>query len=89
MVQEALTNVLKHAGADTSTEVALEYGPRGLTVTVDDDGRGAAPDPGTAGAGQGITGMTERVRLYDGTVVAAPRIGGGYRVEAFIPYTQA
>ncbi len=89
VVQEALTNVLKHAGADTSTEVALEYGPRGLTVTVDDDGRGAAPDPGTAGAGQGITGMTERVRLYDGTVVAAPRIGGGYRVEAFIPYTQA
>ncbi|WP_104117985.1 sensor histidine kinase [Arthrobacter sp. B1805] len=89
VIQESLTNVLKHAGADTTTEVALDYGPRGLTITVDDDGRGAAPDPTTAGAGQGITGMTERVRLYDGTVVAGPRTGGGYRVEAFIPYTQA
>ncbi|MHA7219834.1 sensor histidine kinase [Arthrobacter sp. MDT1-48-3] len=88
-VQESLTNVLKHAGSATSTEVSLEYGPRGLTITVDDDGRGAAPDPATAGAGQGIIGMTERVRLYDGTVSAAPRTGGGYRVEAFIPYTQA
>ncbi|MDN4611244.1 sensor histidine kinase [Arthrobacter burdickii] len=89
VVQESLTNVLKHAGSATSTEVSLEYGPRGLTITVDDDGRGAAPDPATAGAGQGIIGMTERVRLYDGTVSAAPRSGGGYRVEAFIPYTQA
>ncbi|MFJ6002545.1 sensor histidine kinase [Arthrobacter sp. NPDC092385] len=89
VVQESLTNVLKHAGADTSTEVVLDYGPRGLTITVDDDGRGAAPDPATAGAGQGITGMTERVRLYDGTVSAAPRAGGGYRVDAFIPYTEA
>ncbi|BBE23128.1 two-component sensor histidine kinase [Arthrobacter sp. MN05-02] len=89
VVQESLTNVLKHAGSATSTEVSLEYGPRGLTITVDDDGRGAAPDPATAGAGQGIVGMTERVRLYDGTVSAAPRTGGGYRVEAFIPYTQA
>ncbi|MHA7262908.1 sensor histidine kinase [Arthrobacter sp. TMN-37] len=89
VVQEALTNVLKHAGAQTTAEVALEYGPRGLTITVDDDGRGAASDPSTAGAGMGITGMTERVRLYDGTVSAAPRTGGGYRVEAFIPYTQA
>ena len=89
VVQESLTNVLKHAGADTTTEVTLDYGPRGLTVMIDDDGRGAAPDPTTAGAGAGITGMTERVRLYDGTVSAAPRTGGGYRVEAFIPYTQA
>ncbi|MEG9248624.1 histidine kinase [Arthrobacter sp. Soc17.1.1.1] len=89
VVQESLTNVLKHAGSRTTTEVTLEYGARGLAVTVDDDGRGAAPDPATAGAGQGIIGMTERVRLYDGTVSAAPRTGGGYRVEAFIPYTQA
>ncbi|OUM39663.1 sensor histidine kinase [Arthrobacter sedimenti] len=89
VVQESLTNVLKHAGSATSTEVSLEYGPRGLIITVDDDGRGAAPDPATAGAGQGIIGMTERVRLYDGTVSAAPRTAGGYRVQAFIPYTQA
>ncbi|WP_104178926.1 sensor histidine kinase [Arthrobacter sp. B0490] len=88
VVQESLTNVLKHAGAHTTTEVTLEFGARGLGITVDDDGRGAAPDPATAGTGQGIIGMTERVRLYDGTVSAAPRTGGGYRVEAFIPYTQ-
>ena len=89
VIQEALTNVLKHAGLDTTTEVTIDHGPRGLTITVDDDGRGAAPDPSTKGAGQGIMGMTERVRLYDGTVRAAPRTGGGYRVEAFIPYTEA
>ncbi|THJ66276.1 sensor histidine kinase [Arthrobacter echini] len=87
VVQESLTNVLKHAGENSTTEVSLDYGGRGLTVAVDDDGRGAAPLPGTAGAGQGITGMSERVRLYDGVVTAAPRVGGGYRVEAFIPYT--
>ena len=89
VIQEALTNVIKHAGVDTTTEVTLDYNSRGLAITVDDDGRGAAPDPNTKGAGQGITGMSERVRLYDGTVRAAPRTGGGYRVEAFIPYTQA
>jgi signal transduction histidine kinase len=89
VVQEALTNVLKHAGPQTAAEVTLAYGPRGLTITVDDDGRGAAADPSTAGARLGITGMTERVRLYDGTVAAAPRPGGGFRVEAFLPYTEA
>ncbi|MHA7281884.1 sensor histidine kinase [Arthrobacter sp. TMS2-4] len=88
VVQEALTNVLRHAGAATTADVVLDHGPRGLRITVDDDGRGAAADPATAGAGQGILGMTERVRLYDGSVAAAPRPGGGYRVEAFIPYTQ-
>ncbi len=89
VVQEALTNVLKHAGPQTTAEVTLNYGPRGLSITVDDDGRGAAADPATAGAGLGITGMSERVRLYDGTVSAAPRSGGGFRVEAFLPYTEA
>ena len=88
VVQEALTNVLRHAGAATTADVVLDHGPRGLSITVDDDGRGAAADPATAGAGQGILGMTERVRLYDGSVAAAPRTGGGYRVEAFIPYTR-
>ncbi|TDK24539.1 sensor histidine kinase [Arthrobacter crusticola] len=89
VVQEALTNVLKHAGPQAAAEVTLAYGPRGLSITVDDDGRGAAADPATAGARLGITGMTERVRLYDGTVSAAPRPGGGFRVEVFLPYTEA
>ncbi len=88
VVQESLTNVLKHAGADSTTEITLDYGARGLNLSIDDDGRGAAALPATVGAGQGITGMSERVRLYDGIVTAAPRTGGGYRVEAFIPYTR-
>lgn len=89
VVQEALTNVLKHAGPNTAAEVRLEWTGKGLELQVDDDGRGADADPATAGAGQGIVGMTERLALYDGTVRAAPRAGGGFRVQAFIPYTEA
>ncbi|MER2136101.1 MAG: histidine kinase [Arthrobacter sp.] len=103
VVQEALTNVLKHAGPQAQARVDLAWIPRGLSVTVRDDGRGAGADqsqtPGGAspetknrqgpGAGQGINGMRERVALYDGTLEAAPAPGGGFRVAAFIPYTEA
>ncbi|WP_028280690.1 histidine kinase [Arthrobacter sp. H5] len=89
VIQESLTNVLKHAGPNTSASVLLAWGAKGLDLTIDDDGRGAAPDPATAGAGQGIKGMAERLKLYDGTVDPGSRAGGGYRVHAFIPYTEA
>lgn len=89
VVQEGLTNVLKHAGPNASAQVLLEWTGRGLQIRIDDDGRGAGADPATAGSGQGITGMTERLSLYDGTVEAAPKPGGGFRVHAFIPYTEA
>ena len=103
VIQESLTNVLKHAGPDTHAEVYLEWTPRGLALQVRDDGRGAAADvpvpgetgglkdiPGVQGAqGQGIKGMAERVALYDGSLEAAPAAGGGFRVAAFIPYTEA
>lgn len=97
VVQESLTNVLKHAGPQTHAEVDLQWTPRGLEIQVRDDGRGAAADaaaPGGAGNtagshGQGIKGMTERVALYDGSLIAAPAAGGGFRVAAFIPYTEA
>lgn len=89
VVQESLTNVLKHAGPNASAQVLLEWTGRGLQIRIDDDGRGAGADPGTAGSGQGITGMAERLSLYDGTVEAAPKPGGGFRVHAFIPYTEA
>jgi signal transduction histidine kinase len=89
VVQEALTNVLKHAGPATAAEVQLNWTAKGLELRIDDDGRGADADPATAGAGQGIVGMTERLALYDGSVRAAPRPGGGFRVQAFIPYTEA
>lgn len=97
VVQESLTNVLKHAGPQTHAEVDLQWTPRGLEIQVRDNGRGAAADaaaPGGAGNtggshGQGIKGMTERVALYDGSLIAAPAAGGGFRVAAFIPYTEA
>ena len=101
VVQEALTNVLKHAGPQARATVDLDWTPRGLGITVTDDGRGAGADPAqngtshkdgasrTPGAGQGIVGMKERVALYDGTLEAAPAPGGGFRVAAFIPYTEA
>ncbi|MGW3958582.1 sensor histidine kinase [Amycolatopsis sp. NPDC005003] len=79
VVQEALTNVAKHAGAKTVV-VRLGYGADELSVQVDDDGRG-----GTAPAGNGIRGMAERARVLGGELTAAPREGGGYRVRARLP----
>ncbi|MEQ0561744.1 sensor histidine kinase [Amycolatopsis sp. NEAU-NG30] len=79
VVQEALTNVAKHAGAKTVV-VRLGYGDGELSVQVDDDGRG-----GTAPPGNGIRGMAERARALGGEVTAAPRAGGGYRVHARLP----
>ncbi len=89
VVQEGLTNVLKHAGPGASAQVRLDWTVRGLELQINDDGRGAAADPATAGSRQGLTGMAERLALYDGTVEAAPRTGGGFAVRAFIPYTEA
>ncbi|MEV7648705.1 histidine kinase [Arthrobacter sp. NPDC089319] len=89
VVQEGLTNVLKHAGPGASAEVRLAWSVRGLELQINDDGRGAAADPATAGSQQGLTGMAERLALYDGTVEAAPRTGGGFSVRAFIPYTES
>ncbi|SFW66850.1 sensor histidine kinase [Amycolatopsis australiensis] len=79
VVQEALTNVAKHAGAKTVV-VRLGYGTDALSVQVDDDGRG-----GDAPPGNGIRGMAERARALGGEVTAAPREDGGYRVRARLP----
>jgi signal transduction histidine kinase len=80
IVQEALTNTLKHAGPGARALVELSYGESSLRVTVTDDGRGAAA--ANDGRGQGILGMRERVALYNGTLSAGPRPGGGFRVVA-------
>ncbi|WP_415857228.1 sensor histidine kinase, partial [Sinomonas sp. G460-2] len=88
VVQESLTNVLKHAGPRASARVTQEWTTRGLQLEIADDGRGAASDP-TSGNGQGLRGMAERVALYDGAVDASPLPGGGFSVRAFIPYTEA
>jgi signal transduction histidine kinase len=82
IVQEALTNALKHAG-DATAEVRLSFGAQWLVVEVFDTGRG--PAPGGRSVGHGLVGMRERVSLYGGTLRTGPRPGGGYRVYARIP----
>jgi signal transduction histidine kinase len=89
IVQEALTNVTRHAGSASAT-VRLGYGPDDVTVQVDDDGRGAASAAtATAGSGQGIAGMRERARSLGGDLEAGPRPGGGFRVRARLPVNGA
>lgn len=84
IVQESLTNVLKHAGPAAAT-VELEFSDD-VAVTVTDDGRGAsAALAGIPGAGRGTTGMRERVAALGGKLSAGPKPGGGYRVHATIP----
>jgi signal transduction histidine kinase len=82
IVQEALTNVLKHAGPGTAVEVEVRVGSRVVTLEVSDDGHGATPLPGS---GHGLVGMRERVQLLGGTLQAAVRPGGGFRVHAVLP----
>ncbi|GAB2612318.1 histidine kinase [Streptomyces capparidis] len=80
IVQEALTNVVKHAGASrAAVEVVRE--PGALRVAVTDDGRGGA----AAGGGYGILGMTERARSVGGTLRAGPGPHGGFAVAATLP----
>jgi signal transduction histidine kinase len=84
IVQESLTNVMKHAGPATAT-VELDFSGT-IAVTVTDDGRGAsAALAGPPGAGRGTAGMRERVAALGGQLSAGPRPGGGYRVHATIP----
>jgi signal transduction histidine kinase len=82
IVQEALTNVVKHAGPAPKAEVRLSNGNRVLEIEVTDRGVGVSTLPG---AGQGLVGMRERAALLRGTFEAGPRPGGGFRVMARIP----
>lgn len=84
IVQEALTNVIRHAAADHAT-VTLSYSPEVLEVTVLDDGRGPSRVNGSSG-GHGLVGMRERVTLFGGRLETGPRgEGDGYRVHASLP----
>ena len=87
IVQEALTNVLKHGGPNASARVELAYEPTQIRVSVLDTGRGAVVKPAPAGSGNGLIGMRERVDAYGGEVSAGPRSGGGYAVIATLPLT--
>jgi signal transduction histidine kinase len=85
IVQEGLTNTLKHAGPGARTSVQLDYGQEMLTVVVSDDGRGATATAGTD-PGHGLVGMRQRASISGGTVTAGPKAGGGYEVIARLPY---
>jgi signal transduction histidine kinase len=85
IVQEGLTNTLKHAGPGAQTSVLLDYGREMLTVVVTDDGRGAGLAPGSD-PGHGLIGMRQRASISGGTVNAGPKVGGGYEVIARLPY---
>jgi signal transduction histidine kinase len=86
VVQEALTNVVKHA-AGARADVAVEYRSQSLHVEVVDTG--GAPSPAARdGGGRGLIGLRERLAIYGGAVTAGPDPGGGYRVRADIPLEQ-
>ncbi|MFC2153146.1 sensor histidine kinase [Actinomycetota bacterium] len=82
IVQEALTNVLKHAGPDSEAEVRLSTDAGMLTIEVNDKGSGDTTLPGS---GHGLIGMRERAALLGGTFEAGPRPGGGFRIRASLP----
>jgi signal transduction histidine kinase len=82
IVQEALTNSVRHSGGKTAT-VQVSYAPDALTISVDDDGT-AGRGAGLC-VGNGLAGMTERARALGGTLEAGPRAGGGFRVLARLP----
>jgi signal transduction histidine kinase len=89
IVQEALTNVLKHAGP-ARAEVTVGCAPSAVTIEVTDDGPGNPASPavkgaGEVGEGQGLAGMRERVAVFGGDLRAGPRPGGGFTVCARLP----
>ena len=86
IVQEALTNVVKHAGP-AHAQVAIRYRDQDVTVEVIDDGRGVAAVAGNGGrgTGHGLMGMAERVAAFGGDLEVGPRPGGGFRVAARLP----
>ncbi|MHB8398730.1 MAG: sensor histidine kinase [Candidatus Limnocylindrales bacterium] len=88
LVQEALTNVRKHAPT-SHAEVRVCYEPDRIRIEVSDDGgpSGAVRDPArnTSGPGHGLIGMRERVQMYEGRMQAGPMSDGGFRVEAVLP----
>jgi signal transduction histidine kinase len=88
IVQEALTNTLKHADGPTGVSVAIACRPDSVTVDVRDDGaRRAQPEASTAG--HGLTGMRERAAVYGGAVTVGPGPRGGWHIHARLPITPA
>jgi signal transduction histidine kinase len=88
IVQEALTNVLRHAGPAAAVTIRLRYGPNVVDVEILDDGGGQLTvSPRPAAGGHGLVGMRERVTVHGGTFDAGPKLGGGWRVTVQVPWT--
>ncbi|MCX5165843.1 sensor histidine kinase [Streptomyces sp. NBC_00264] len=88
IVQEALTNVAKHAGPEPHCRVVVGANGHEVRIDITDDGDGRAPRARTTG-GHGIVGMRERVAMYGGTLTAGPRPEGGFAVHASLPYEES
>jgi signal transduction histidine kinase len=89
IVQEALTNTLKHAGPAATAEVILGYAGGAVDVRVTDTGLGTAAGP-SRDSGRGLHGMRERAAVYDGTLRAGQAsAGGGWQVTAHLPAPEA
>jgi signal transduction histidine kinase len=88
IVQEALTNVVKHAQT-TESRVVVTYADDAIGLEITDDGHGAPADSVAASAGHGMAGMAERVSLFGGEFHAGPRPGQGFRVAARLPLDSA
>ncbi|MET7361284.1 sensor histidine kinase [Streptomyces sp. NPDC005562] len=82
IIQEALTNVVRHSGS-RHARVLVRHAPAALTLRIDDDGPATGADAG--GSGNGLAGMRERAAALDGTIEAGPRPDGGFRVTAVLP----
>ena len=87
IVQEALTNVVRHAGR-ANASVSVQVSDEHVELYIDDNGRGTTTpfEPGRRGGGHGLIGMGERAQMYGGDVRAGPRPGGGFSVHATLPY---
>jgi signal transduction histidine kinase len=87
IVQEALTNVRKHAAPEAAAEVTVDYGAGELRLSVRNDG--PAPAAGETGDGSGIAGMRARAAALGGSLHAGPLPGGGFGVTALLPTGEA
>ncbi|MFI7160729.1 MULTISPECIES: sensor histidine kinase [Micromonospora] len=89
VVQESLTNTLKHAGVGASVELTLDWSADAVVIRAVDDGRGRPVDGPAPSGGHGLVGMRERVGVYDGSLAAGPTLAGGWRVRARLPLSPA